>query len=161
MGKHRKDTKNKKQASWPEGHRVCVSCDTLLPFSMFHKHSACLFGINTVCKQCRASISQNQWKGKRLETKILQRAKTRATQQDIEFSITEEDIVIPEKCPVFGTLFVYNDCDLAASIDKINPLLGYVKGNIRIISNKANRMKSNATHEDLLIFAAWVQGAAV
>ena len=157
MGKHRQGTKNKKQAAWPDGHRVCVSCEKLLPFSMFHTHSACLFGINTICKECRAPLSKNQWKEKPLKTKILQRAKTRAVKQNIEFSITEEDIYIPEKCPVFNTAFIYNDSDLSASIDKINPELGYIKGNIRIISNKANRMKSNASYEDLLVFSAWIQ----
>ena len=38
-------------------------------------------------------------------------------------------------------------------MDKIIPELGYVKGNVRIISTLANTMKSNATKDQLLTFA--------
>jgi len=39
------------------------------------------------------------------------------------------------------------------SIDRIDPTQGYVIGNIRIISNKANAMKNNVESESLLLFA--------
>lgn len=35
------------------------------------------------------------------------------------------------------------------SLDKIIPKLVYVKGNVWVVSNKANRIKSNATIEEL------------
>jgi hypothetical protein len=38
-------------------------------------------------------------------------------------------------------------------LDKIIPELGYVKGNVRIISTLANTMKSNAIKDQLLTFA--------
>ncbi len=39
--------------------------------------------------------------------------------------------------------------DDSPSLDKIIPKLGYVKGNVWVVSNKANRIKSNATIEEL------------
>lgn len=39
------------------------------------------------------------------------------------------------------------------SLDKIIPQLGYVKGNIIVMSMKANIMKANATKEELINFS--------
>ena len=66
-------------------------------------------------------------------------------------------------CPVFG-IPLSQGCPSGAwterytspSIDRIIPELGYVKGNIQVISFLANVMKHNATKEQLKLFALWV-----
>jgi hypothetical protein len=45
---------------------------------------------------------------------------------------------------------------LSPSLDRIKPELGYVPGNIQVISARANVMKNDATPEELLAFANWV-----
>lgn len=67
--------------------------------------------------------------------------------------------ICPSHCPVFGFEFKrigrgFNP--QAPSVDRIKPELGYVKGNIQIISFKANAMKNSASFEELKQFADWI-----
>lgn len=88
-------------------------------------------------------------------------AKHNAKKANLPFNLDVEDIVIPAVCPYLGIaltkLYGHGHLDTNASVDKIVPELGYVKGNIKIISRKANRMKNNASLEELLIFAENIQ----
>ena len=56
-------------------------------------------------------------------------------------------------CPVFGTHMERNrkgeSRDSSPSLDRIVPEKGYNKGNVVVVSFKANRMKNNGTVEDL------------
>lgn len=81
--------------------------------------------------------------------------KHRAKKQDITWEISLDDISVPDVCPVLLTPFKFKT-PYAMSIDKIIPSLGYVKGNVQIMSCKANIMKSDATPEELIKFADWV-----
>lgn len=84
-------------------------------------------------------------------------AKHNAANQNLEFNIEDDDIIIPTHCPYLGTPItkIYGGGHLAtnASIDRIDPSKGYIKGNVQIISRKANRMKNNANIEELKEFA--------
>ncbi len=80
--------------------------------------------------------------------------KKRAKQKRIKFELTIQDIPeIPKFCPILGIKIQENNIssplDSSPSLDRINPKKGYVKGNIRIICNRANRIKSDATIEEL------------
>ena len=66
--------------------------------------------------------------------------------------------IAPDECPVFNQPFrtIGNRANpFSMSVDKIIPSIGYVPGNIQIISNKANAMKQNATPEELDQFSIW------
>jgi hypothetical protein len=90
------------------------------------------------------------------ERVLLSNARVRAKKSNLEFNLIEEDVVIPEKCPLMdiplfrGTNFVK---DNSPCIDRIDNTKGYTKDNIRVISYLGNRLKSNATKEQLLYFA--------
>lgn len=90
---------------------------------------------------------------------LLYAAKDRAKKLDIEFNLEKSDIVVPDVCPVFGTAFKIGDKSLAPSLDRIDPCKGYVKGNVAIISFRANRLKNNASADDLRKVAAYVERA--
>jgi len=145
-------------ASWPADHKKCRVCQEVLPFSNFHKNKKTLFGINTECKDCRIPKSKNQWKYSSLELRILNRTRTRANQKGLLFDLKIEDIYIPQKCPVFNLDFIHEiGHDLSPSIDRIIPALGYVRSNIQIISNLANRIKSNANAQQVRAVADYMQ----
>jgi hypothetical protein len=48
--------------------------------------------------------------------------------------------------------------DNSPSLDRKTPELGYVRGNVAFISTKANRIKSNATTEEIFAVAKYLQG---
>jgi hypothetical protein len=93
---------------------------------------------------------------------LLRVAKQRAKKKDILFDITLEDIVLPTHCPILGIPLEVNidagkgGKDSSYSLDRIDNSLGYVKGNVRVISHKANSMKHSATKEELILFAKYI-----
>ncbi len=92
------------------------------------------------------------------ESLMLSRCKYRAKQSGLPFNLTKDDIVIPEFCPVLGIKLRQMSIDeepkrgyhpSAPSLDRIIPELGYVKGNVRVISARANLLKNDATISEL------------
>lgn len=93
-------------------------------------------------------------------------AKQRARKVGLEFSITVTDLLVdgrvPEFCPVFGVKLRYgggsrkmhND---SASIDCIDNAIGYVPGNVQVISFRANAIKRDATLEEIQQISAYMQ----
>lgn len=76
--------------------------------------------------------------------------------KDVIFYLSPEDIFIPKYCPYLNLELKFDGCTYDNSyynIDRIDSSLGYVKGNVQIISRLANQMKSNATIEQLKMFS--------
>jgi len=91
---------------------------------------------------------------------ILPKAKQRAMKKGLEFSINKEDIIIPKYCPILG--IELKSCglgggDSSPSIDRINPKKGYTKDNIQVISIRANRIKNDASIEELRKIATFLE----
>lgn len=91
--------------------------------------------------------------------KLLYNAKRRAKKNNIPFDLELEDVVIPEFCPILTYIKLEPSngkvSDSSPSLDKIIPELGYIKGNVQVISHKANTMKSNGTFEDIELLYKW------
>jgi hypothetical protein len=140
--------------SWEPQHKKCRGCNKVKKFSEFHKgSSAQLFSLSSDCKICRSMESKDNWDfniNNNIEVVIYNRAKSRAKKRGLEFSIDISDIKIPKICPIFNKPLEVRDRDWAPSIDRINPKLGYIKGNVVIVSNRANVIKNNATPEEIL-----------
>lgn len=96
---------------------------------------------------------------------MLARARKRAIEQGLAFDLIIEDIVIPEFCPVLG---IRLECDVgrrlshnhtSPSLDRTVPEKGYVKGNVQVISNRANHLKNNGTLEEFRAIMAYLEAA--
>jgi hypothetical protein len=81
-------------------------------------------------------------------------ARWRAKKKSLPFNLDIEDIHIPGRCPVVNHIILKRGpgklCNASPTVDRVIPALGYVRGNVRVISALANRLKSNATAEQLL-----------
>lgn len=80
---------------------------------------------------------------------LISRCRYRAKKKGLPFSITTRDITYPTVCPVLGVPLDGRDRDHFPSIDRVKPELGYVKGNVNVISQRANRIKSDATKVEI------------
>lgn len=86
---------------------------------------------------------------------VLHNIKTRAKRQGVPFDLSAEDIETPEFCPVLGIRLERSTnpnggvTDCSPTVDRLIPELGYVKGNVIVVSHKANRIKNDATVEEL------------
>ena len=157
--------------------KICSKCELEKQLEYFSKSKRGLLGLRSNCKDCD-KIRCRKWKkdnpnnikatnDKRNNERrsnpskaMLDRAKRRSVKQGINFDLEESDLQIPLICPVLNKEMLVSDSKVpnrySPSLDKIKPELGYVKGNIQVISYKANTMKSDASGEELQAFAIWV-----
>lgn len=87
---------------------------------------------------------------------ILTRIKMNAKKRGIHCNLKEQDIPdFPEYCPVFPWIRLVYDvgngrASGSVSIDRIDSTKGYIVGNIRIISDRANTLKGDASNEEMI-----------
>jgi hypothetical protein len=163
--------------------KICSKCKQLLDTALFSIDKYQKSGYRTVCKKCSALEFKNYRlknpgsylkrlviaKQKRAGTKknnpiqawshtAYHNAKGRAKKLDIDFGLTKEWLTAnaPTHCPLLGIELTYTaetSVPNCASIDRVDSLKGYTQDNCKIISFKANRIKSNATLEEIEILA--------
>lgn len=149
----------------------CACCGKEKPKEDFYPSKQNKRGYGSYCKVCHYTKSnqspnrkQNantyyaRRKAENPQLFMWKQAKHRAKYdyKNMDFTIEVEDIVLPEVCPYLGVGFIPLDKDYGYSLDRIDSSKGYVKENIRVISYKANRMKSDATEQELISFAKGV-----
>lgn len=110
-----------------------------------------------------SDYTKQWWARKRKEDPVYEmfmNARKRAKKKNLEFRIEKEDIVIPDTCPITGVKIEINTgkCKQnSPSLDRIDNSKGYIKGNVRVISNRANHCKSNLSLEEIRNLYEYVQ----
>lgn len=162
------------------GTKKCAVCK--LVFSTINFDSAkTQNGFRAECKSCRsirekqtrvryntrpehekkAILDKNRLIKLKNPERLLHRyAKLRAKKNNIPFDIEISDVVIPTHCPILGLPLAFNRIALgpnSPTLDKIVPVLGYVKGNVQVLSWKANKLKSNGTIYELELIVKYLK----
>lgn len=91
---------------------------------------------------------------------MLSSARRRARRDGVPFALSLDDVEIPGRCPILGIELRVADGKPAPhspTIDRVSPALGYVAGNVHVISHRANRIKNDATEEELEMVLAYVK----
>lgn len=138
---------------------VCLHCGGLFP-----RNRGALYCSET----CGNKFRNRKWRAENKEkirvknfkasadtvSRIYTRIKSKCKSQGIPFNLEKEDIVVPDICPVLGIPLLHHSGrkgyhPQSPSVDRIDSSLGYIKGNVRVISARANLLKNNATLEEL------------
>ena len=84
---------------------------------------------------------------------LVQQIKRQATHKGLEFNLTVDDIDWVEICPILDYKLDYFSVggrkSETVSFDRKDPNVGYIKGNVFIISNRANSVKSDMSLEQI------------
>lgn len=115
-----------------------------------------------VKNRSKASERAYQKKVADLAAYLVKSARERAARKGLPFDLVASDVVVPERCPVLGlTLLVSRGRrgggDSSPTLDRLIPALGYVRGNVSVISNRANTLKRDATVEELEAVVRWMK----
>lgn len=151
--------------------KSCRLCGKLKPLSFYNKRKDS-GKFRTECLECKSKLHRKWYEKNGIKVKqkskelrinnqhrsLLNSCKFSALKKNLDFNLKIEDIVIPKLCPflnieitnIQGSGFIGSN----ASVDRIDPTKGYIKGNIQVISRKANHMKLNASRLELLTFAS-------
>lgn len=100
----------------------------------------------------KKEYTKKWWENAPAEKRLFYAAKQRAKKYGLDFDIEESDINIPEVCPILDIPLQKSykkQASSSPSLDRVDSSKGYVKGNVRVISYKANACKSNMTPQQV------------
>jgi hypothetical protein len=118
------------------------------------------------CTGCHIQATARWYESQKLANPrkhLFDRVKYRARDEEIEFTITLEDVVIPEFCPVFPWIKLLpagedGQHPAAPTLDRWDPTKGYVPGNVRVISRRANVLKRDMSGAEADALARYIRG---
>lgn len=140
-----------------------------------HGHITKRYANSRICAECLSIENKTEqsvarvkrwYAAKTHKEKMLSWAKYRHRngQYQSPFDLTEADLEWPDECPALGIKLRYEaqsdrSADDVPTIDRINSSLGYVRGNVQILSRKANRIKNDGSPEEVMMVAVYMARA--
>ena len=155
-------------------NKYCKTCNEILNFKKFRKVKPLTKGPNkgkfvgwtdtegnkrfSTCLNCEKDRFYKRYRSNPIP-QLIYNYKKRAKLSGVPFDLKPEDVKnrlnsAGIKCPALGVKMEISKLgsknnDLSPSIDRIDPKKGYVRDNIVVVSMKANRIKTDATIEEI------------
>lgn len=148
---------------FPSGQSRCVACVREDNTRNINKklNNATYLRKRYALKREECAAKRRKWSSDNPERTMLSAARRFSRARGLPFNLTVEDIIIPAVCPVLGIPLSRRGgkrTDNTPSLDRIVPSKGYVKGNVMVISWRANALKRDASPEELRKLAAFYAG---
>ena len=141
--------------------KQCYTCCEKKPVREFYLDKAKKDGRSYECKECqkRRQYTYRNWAGR-----LCDYARRRARKKNLPFDLTPAYLrtLYVKHCPALGMELFYGagKGELRgldnASLDRILPDLGYVRGNVQIISFQANVLKGRLNPRQMIFFGRWL-----
>ena len=158
--------------------KKCTKCRLNKPLEAFWKNNNSRDGHQHTCIDCqkarwekdvtlkeevraRFRAREQIYNDNHINKYLWFEARKRAKEKDLEFTIKPEDISVPDVCPVSLVAMERNRGKLGPnsySLDRINSSMGYIPGNVAVISFKANQIKNNFSLEELERLLKYMRG---
>lgn len=138
--------------------KICNQCKESKELDQFWKCNGTPDGLQYKCIACSKKRWENVVNRERKSTPddvrryLFSSAKSRAREKGIAFTITLEDIVIPENCPVLKVKMTSARGarhENSYTLDRVDNSKGYEPGNVRVISWRANYVKATLSLEEI------------
>lgn len=142
---------------------LCRICNKEQDEDQFQRSRCNSSGFDHRCRSCRSLLSRKA----REENYFLHYCrgkKSECKRKGYDFDLTPEylESIWTGFCPIFGVeLFRASEgmrSHRSAHLDRLDSSKGYLIGNVAWISGRANRIKYDATSEELRKIADWIEG---
>ena len=145
----------------PTAKKTCTKCGVEKQHSQFVVDRSLKTMTGSHCRKCTSEYSK-KWKRSDPARNIIQGARPSAKRRGLEFAITVDDITpLPEVCPVLGIKLRQAEGqrqDDSYSIDRTDSSKGYIPGNVRIMSWRANCLKKDGTVDEIRALLVYMEG---
>lgn len=142
--------------------KICIDCQRELEESEFNKNKQTRDKLMRYCRACQSVRNAVDYREKWFKY-VVRLKRSFCKKNKIDFNLTEDYLkeIWTDTCPVFGVPFVRFDKthSFSPTLDRLDPSKGYVQGNVAFISSRANRIKYDATKEELLQVVKFIEGA--
>lgn len=150
----------------PEPSQICKICKQDKPLTFFHLSKSNKFGRDYRCKECKKKEA-NIRRYDKYFMEYLRTKRSECKQKGVSFNTTPDylESIWTGICPIFNIPIYYNFKGKGghhinqAHLDRVIPNKGYIEGNIIWISGRANRIKYDATIQELEKILTYMKGA--